>query len=118
MEETPKEIRVSQNSETDELVEGLEALLRGFLPKKQVPIAIQVILTLRSRGCYPRSGNQFFMTELKVAAPRATVYRVVKELEQLGLIDRESRFSGYFLSHGFANRLDEQANWWRKFCKG
>jgi len=118
MDAKQREIPISQNIETDLLVEGLETLLRSFLPRKQAQIAVQIILELRNRGCYARSGSQLFITELKLNAPRATVYRVVRELEKIGLVDRQSRFSGYFLSHVFSNRLEEQANWWRRFCKG
>lgn len=104
----------SQESGNDEI---LDSLLKETIAKRQVPIAKEVLLALRDAGCFSRSGKQMFASELKVKGPRATVYRVVSALEKTGLIDRESKYSGYFLSHNFSNRLEERAEKWRKFSK-
>ncbi len=97
----------------------LNDILKGRVAKRQVPIAISVLKHLRAGGCYARSGKQLFITDIlgKLEAPKATIYRVVKTLEKLGFVDRESRFSGYFLSFNFSNWQEEKANLWRKFCK-
>jgi hypothetical protein len=104
----------SQTIETDEV---LESILKETIAKSQVPLALEILSTLKTAGCYSRSGKQLFASDLKVAGPRATIYRVVFALEKAGLIDRESKYSGYFLSHNFANSLEERAEKWRKFSK-
>lgn|GEM_PF-4735987 len=101
--------------ETFELVKGI---LKDFVAKSQLEIAIGVVLELKASGCFSRSGRQKFASELKVPGPRATVYRVVSVLEDLGILDRESKYSGYFLSHNFSNRLEDRAEKWRRFSKG
>lgn len=101
----------------EEMESQLNEILKDYIARKQIPIAASILAQFRKRGCYARSGKQLFVADLKVEAPRATVYRIVSLLEKLGLIDRESRFSGYFLSFSFSNKRDEQANFWRKFCK-
>ncbi len=97
----------------------LSDILKGRLAKRQIPIAISVLKQLKDGGCYARSGKQLFITDIlgKIETPKATIYRVVKTLEKLGFVDRESRFSGYFLSFNFSNWQEEKANLWRKFCK-
>lgn len=97
----------------------LSEILKGRLAKRQVQIALSVLKRLKEGGCYARSGKQLFITDIidKIEAPKATIYRVVKALEKLGFVDRESRFSGYFLSFNFSNWQEEKANLWRKFCK-
>ena len=98
----------------------ISEILKDFIAAKQVPIAIEVFRKLEDANCFSRSGKQMFISEMegKVDCPRATLYRVVKLLEHFGFIDRESRFSGYFLSHRFSNRVESHAVLWRKFAKG
>lgn len=97
----------------------LSEILKGRIAKRQIQTAIAILKQLKGGGCYARSGRQLFITDIlgKIEAPKATVYRVVKCLEKLGFVDRESRFSGYFLSFNFSNWQEEKANLWRKFCK-
>ncbi|MFH0961377.1 MAG: hypothetical protein V1820_01700 [archaeon] len=113
--------RSSQKTDTDGFSgnrDFLKLLLEDFVAKSQVEIAIQIILEMKAAGCYSRSGRQMFASELKVQGPRATIYRIVSTLERGGLIDRESKYSGYFLSHNFANKLEEKAEKWRRFARG
>lgn len=107
----------SQKINTEE-EETLLLILKHFVAKSQLEIAAKVILELKRVGCYSRSGRQIFASELKVQGPRATIYRVVSVLEKKGFLDRESKYSGYFLSHNFANRLEDSAEKWRRFAKG
>lgn len=96
----------------------MTGILGDFIAKSQLDTAIRIIGELRKAGCYSRSGRQMFASELKVPGPRATTYRVVSVLEKAGFIDRESKYSGYFLSHNFANKLEEKAEKWRRFARG
>lgn len=109
------EEKPSQEIGTRDLLKGI---LEDSVAKSQLEIAIDIILALKEAGCYSRSGRQMFASELKIPGPRATIYRVVSVLERIGIVDRESKYSGYFLSHNFANRLEERAEKWRRFAKG
>jgi len=96
----------------------LTEILRLYVAKRQVGIAAGLIEQLFDRGCFSRSGKQAFITEIKLeGVPRATLYRIASRLESLGFIDRESRFAGYFLSHGFSSKREAEANSWRHLMK-
>ena len=96
----------------------LNEILPLYIAKRQVPVAIGILDELYQKGCVSRSGKQAFLTDIKLEdVPRATLYRVASRLESLGLIDRESKFSGYFLSHGFSNRRESEAAFWRRLIK-
>jgi hypothetical protein len=105
-------------SQENEMKALLLQILADSVASSQVEIAIGVLMELRAAGCFSRSGRQMFASELKTPGPRATVYRVVSALEKAGLVDRESKYSGYFLSHNFSNVLEGRAEKWRKFAKG
>lgn len=97
----------------------LNEILRLYVAKRQLATAVSLIEQLYDHGCFSRSGKQAFLTEIKLeGVPRATLYRIASRLESLGLIDRESRFSGYFLSHVFSSKREAEANSWRHLMKG
>lgn len=102
-----------------EVESQINEILKGRVAKRQIPIAIEIVKRFKEGGCYARSGKQLYITDIlgKIQAPKATIYRVVRALEKQGFVDRESRFSGYFLSFNFSNWQEEKAAIWRKFCK-
>jgi predicted transcriptional regulator len=105
-------------SQEVEMKDVLKIILADSIAKSQMDLAIGILLELRAAGCYSRSGRQMFASELKTPGPRATVYRVVSALERAGFVDRESKYSGFFLSHNFSSKLEDRAEKWRKFAKG
>jgi DNA-binding IclR family transcriptional regulator len=105
-------------SQENEMMALLRQILTDSVASSQVEIATGILMELRASGCFSRSGRQMFASELKTPGPRATVYRVVSALEKAGLVDRESKYSGYFLSYNFSNMLEGRAEKWRKFAKG
>jgi len=96
----------------------LNEILHLYVAKRQVDVASSLIEYFYDRDCFARSGKQAFITEVKLeGVPRATIYRIASRLESLGFIDRESRFSGYFLSHGFSTKREAESTFWRHLLK-
>lgn len=109
------EVVSEMETELKELFEGLEEI---SFSRESLRKTSELVLALLEEKGITSSGDGLtgrqIVQELTGKASRTSIQRALKKLESLGMIDREMKGYGYYISPGFFKRLEKLQGTWRK----
>ena len=114
-----REVAFQDENEERKVLSHLEGIIKFYLDDRpeQRERAKDIILFLLGEGI-TTSENTRTGTEItrhfKDRHPQTSIYNTINRLEVIGLLDRKTKYDGYYLSHKFINELERQRNNWKK----